>query len=313
MLIVAAQIPAALLWSVTFNSVQLYVQNRLYEQSLRMFLPPSLVKKFSSNKDLLKPGAQKQVLTLLFSDIANFTTLSEGMDPDQLASLMNVYFEDAVGGCIHRTEGTVAKYLGDGIFAFWNAPDPQADHAFRACQAALRFRELNSRPIQGCALRTRLGLHTGAVHVGNFGSVERVDYTALGENVNLASRLEGLNKFLGTECLLSGQTKTELGDRLITRALGAFRLKGFAALVQVHELVGTSDHAEQTRPWREAFAQALQAYEQRQLELATIGFRRVLELRPDDGPARFYLKQIAEKAAETLPDQWETFTVLKEK
>jgi adenylate cyclase len=311
--IVAAQIPAALLWSVTFNSVQLYIQNRLYEQSLRMYLPPSLVKKFAGNKDLLKPGAEKHVLTLFFSDVADFTSLSEGMDPEELATLMNTYFQAAVGECIHRTEGTVAKYLGDGIFAFWNAPDPQPDHGLRACQAALRFRELKGRPICGRHLHTRVGLHTGPVNVGNFGSADRVDYTALGENVNLASRLEGLNKYLGTDCLVSGQTRSLIGDKLVTRPLGSFRLKGFAGLVEVHELVGWPEQAEESRPWREAFAQALSAYEQRHLELAAMGFQQVLHLRPNDGPAQFYLKQIAERTKEPQAEEWATYTVLKEK
>jgi adenylate cyclase len=313
MIIVAVQIPVALLWSVVFNSVQLYVQNRLYEQSLRMYLPPKLVKKFASNKELLKPGAEQHTLTLLFSDIADFTTLSEGMEPNELAGLMNAYFDAAVGNCIHYTDGTVVKYLGDSIFAFWNAPEHQPNHALQACEAALRFRELNGRPINGHLLHTRLGLHTGVVNVGNFGSEERVDYTALGENVNLASRLEGLNKFLGTECLISGQTKAEVGDRLVTRPLGSFRLKGFEALVAVHELVGTPQQARDTRPWCDAFAEALNSYEQRHLELAEMGFRRVLELRPKDGPAQFFLKQIAERAKGNRTEEWATYTVLKEK
>jgi adenylate cyclase len=314
MIIVAAQIPAALLWSVAFNSVALYVQNRLYEQSLRMYLPAKLVRKFSSDKDLLKPGAQNETLTFVFTDIADFTSLSEGMDPDELAHLMNTYFQAAVGDCIHKTDGTVAKFLGDGIFAFWNAPDRQDDHAMRACEAGLRFLELNRRPIAGRELRTRIGIHTGLAHVGNFGSEDRVDYTALGENVNLASRLEGLNKFLGTQCLLSGWTKKDLGARFLTRPLGKFRLKGFEALVEVHELIGTPEEEPATRPWREAFEQALRNYEQQNLEFAGSGFRQVLEMRPDDGPSKFFLKQITERIQENLPSEtWTSFTVLKEK
>lgn len=313
MITVAAQIPLALLWSVVFNSVQLYVQNQLYEHSLRMYLPPKLVKKFSNDRNLLKPGAEKQVLTLLFSDIADFTSISEGMDPDHLASLMNAYFQAVVGSCIHKTDGTVVKYIGDAIFAFWNAPERQADHALRACEAALHFRKMNGREIQGHRLQTRIGLHTGEVNVGNFGSEERVDYTALGENVNLASRLEGLNKFLGTECLISGQTNAQLGGRLVTRALGSFRLKGFESLVEVYELVGWPEPAQETGGWLEAFAGALRNYEGRDLELARMGFQQVLATRPEDGPALFYLRQIEERAKEAAPDKWATFTVLKEK
>jgi adenylate cyclase len=313
MIVVAVQIPVALLWSVVCNSVRLYVQNRLYEQSLRMYLPPNLVKKFAHNRELLKPGAEKHLLTLLFSDIADFSSLSEGMDPDELAGLMNAYFQAAVGECIHKTDGTVVKYIGDAIFAFWNAPELQADHAFRACEAALRFLELNGREIRGRRLRTRLGLHTGIANVGNFGSEERVDYTALGENVNVASRLEGLNKYFGTECLISGQTKAAIGDRLVTRPLGSVRLKGFASLVEVHELLGWPERVMEGRKMREVFAQALNNYEQRNLEFAEIGFRQVLEMSPNDGPAQFFLKQIQEKYEGDPSDEWATFTVLKEK
>lgn len=312
-LIPVIQIGIALCWSILFNSVQLYVAKRLFEHTLRIYLPPALVKKFSKSRELLKPGAQKQTLTLLFSDIANFTTMSEGMDSDELAAMMNQYFEMAVASCIHKSEGTVAKYIGDAIFAFWNAPDPQADHALRACEAALLFRANAGQSFNGRILPTRIGLHTGVANVGNFGSEERVDYTALGENVNLASRLEGLNKHLGTFCLISGETKKAIGERLVTRALGKFQLKGFEGLVEVHELVGWPDQSEPTRNWREAFAEALNNYEQRNLEFAEIGFQRVLELRPEDGPAKFFLERIEELLKQELPDTWVTHTILKEK
>jgi adenylate cyclase len=312
-LIATVQIAVGLFWSILFNSIQLYVEKRLYEQTLRLYLPPNLVKKFARSRAFLKPGAEKQTLTLLFSDIANFTTITEGMDSDELANMMNQYFEMAVAKCIHKADGTVAKYLGDSIFAFWNAPDEQPEHAVRACEAALLFQQEAAQPVHGRQLRTRIGLHTGVANVGNFGSEERVDYTALGENVNLASRLEGLNKHLGTHCLLSGATRAAVGDRFITRPLGRFQLKGFEGLVEVHELVGWANQAEQFRSLHEAFAEALNNYEQRNLEFAELGFRRVLELQPGDGPAKFYLARIAELSKETLPDNWATYTILKEK
>jgi len=226
---------------------------------------------------------------------------------------MNNYFQMAVGKCIHKADGTVAKFIGDAIFAFWNAPDEQTEHALLACQSALLFHENASQPINGRILPTRIGLHTGVANVGNFGSEDRVDYTALGDNVNLASRLEGLNKHLGTHCLMSGATKAAIGDRLITRALGNFQLKGFEGLVEVHELVSSIEQAEASRKWREAFAEALNNYEQRNLEFAELGFRQVLELKPDDGPSKFYLSRISELVAQSLPDNWATYTILKEK
>ena len=312
-LIVLVQILVALAWSILFNSVQFYVQQRLYEHTLTRFLPPTLVKKFAGNPELLKPGAVEQTISIFFSDIADFTELSRNIDSDALARLMNNYFETAVSRCIHPTEGTIAKYIGDAIFAFWNAPDPQSDHAWRACGAALRFRDQGAQFVDGKPLRTRIGIHTASARVGNFGSVERVDYTALGEGVNLASRLEGLNKVLGTDCVISRETREGIGDRLVTRLIGGFQLKGFDKPVEVFDLVGWPEEEEKTRPWREAFAQALADYHGRKLEAAQAGFRRTMELRPSDGPSAFYLAKLEELRGQTLPDDWATYTIMREK
>jgi adenylate cyclase len=148
--------------------------------------------------------------------------------------------------------------------------------------------------------------------VGNFGSTDRVDYTALGENVNLASRLEGLNKVLGTSCLISRATQDELGERLVTRRLGAFQLKGFDKTVEVYELVGHPEQADASRLWREAFASALTAFEEFRVEEASAGFERVLQLRPGDGPAQFYAARMQELQSQPR-DKWTPFTVVKEK
>jgi adenylate cyclase len=312
-LVAAIPILVALAWSVLFNSIQLYVQKRLFEHTIGLYLSPKLVAKFANSPAMLKPGAEKHRLTFLFSDIADFTTISEKMDGDELAGMMNDYFQPAVDSCIKKTEGTVVKFIGDAIFAFWNAPDLQPDHAKRACEAALLFRDYSKAPVRGRLLHTRIGLHTGVANVGNFGSEERIDYTAIGESVNLASRLEGLNKHLGTDCLISGATKAETGDAFVTRKLGEFQLKGFAGFVQVHELVGFADQKESTKRWREAFDEALNNYEQRNLEFAELGFKRVLELKPDDGPAKFYLGRIEELSKQELPEAWATQTIIKEK
>lgn len=312
-LIVLVQIGLALSWSILFNSVQFYVQQRLFEHTLSLYLSPKLVKKFAGNPKLLKPGAEEQVISIFFSDIADFTELSRHLDSDALARLMNHYFETAVSKCIHHTDGTVVKYIGDAIFAFWNAPEAQPDHPWRACAAALHFRDQVMQVVDGKPLRTRIGIHSALARVGNFGSAERVDYTALGESVNLASRLEGLNKFLGTECIVSRETKEGIGDRLVTRPLGRFQLKGFGKPVEVHELVGWPEEEEKTRPWREAFAQALADYQARKLESAEQGFRRTLELRPGDGPSESYLARLEELRAQPLPDDWEAHTIMREK
>ncbi len=316
-LIGVTQIAAAFSWAIVFNSIQLYVQKKLLEQTLSLYLSPKLVKRFSgdrqSQRKFLQPGAEKQALTILFSDIAGFTSLSEGMDSDQLARSMNQYFQNAVAGCIHPTDGTVVKYIGDAIFAFWNAPEAQPDHELRACRAALRFQKQEAQYLNGQPLITRIGLHTGVANVGNFGSTERVDYTALGENINLASRMEGLNKYLGTVVLATGDTYRAVADQIISRCAGHFRLKGFEKAVEVHELIGFKEDAESSRPWREAFAEGLKHFRQQSFDAAETGFQRAMELHLGDGPARFYLERIAELLRHPPPDNWSGEIDLKEK
>jgi adenylate cyclase len=315
-LVIEVVIAMAWLWAVTFNSVREYLQRRLFEQSLSLYLSPKLVKKFATRPDLLKPGAEKQTLTILFSDIANFTTIAEGMDPDDLAALMNRYFENAIANCIHKTDGTVVKYIGDAIFAIWNAPEQQPDHAARACEAALAFSKqvvTFTKNETTWILRTRIGLHTGVANVGNFGSQQRFDYTALGENINLASRMEGLNKYLRTHVLLTEATQAPAGDRIVTRYLGEFQLKGFEKAVSVYELIGTPEESAASQPARDAFALALSLFQRRDFAKAAAAFQRVVELKNGDGPSEFYLAQIAELRDEALPEDWAGQIELKEK
>jgi adenylate cyclase len=313
-LILEAQLAAAWLWGIGYNSVRLYVEKRLLEHSLALYLSPKLVKKFARDRDrsLLRPGAEKQTLTILFSDIAGFTSISEGMDSDELARMMNDYFQSAVAHCIHPADGTVVKYIGDAIFAFWNAPEPQADHAVRACQAALRFRDESQKTFRGRKLPTRIGLHTGVANVGNFGSATRVDYTAVGESINLAARMEGLNKHLGTTLLITGATKQEIGDRFHTRYLGRFRLKGFERMVEVHELCG-SPNGTGAIPRHEEFDRALRHFQQREFAAAEQAFTNVLAANSSDGPARFYLRVIADLRGREVPETWSGEVELTEK
>ncbi len=314
LIIVLVQIPIACGWAVLFQWVQAQLQNQFLEQSMSMYLSPKLVKKFARDKDrsLLLPGAQKQTLTFLFSDIAGFTSVSEGMDSDELALMMNEYFERAVGSCVHPTDGTVVKYIGDAIFAFWNAPEPQADHARRACDAALRFRAMSSTEVRGKKLVTRIGLHTGVANVGNFGSSTRVDYTAIGEDVNLAARMEGLNKYLGTTVLLTGAVRAAMGEDFSTRYLGRFQLKGFEHAAEVYELVGPTDTAGATTFFNQ-FDHAVQVFQKGDFAAAGEIFHRVQDALPHDGPTKFYLKHLEELRSHPLPPEWRGEVELKEK
>lgn len=309
-LVPIVQIGIVLLVSIVVNSFRLYLERRLYQQTLALYLSPKLVKKFAQDERFRQPGAEKQMLTILFSDIANFTSISEGMDSDELAKLMNKYFQTAVTDCIHKTDGTVVKYIGDAIFAFWNAPDLQTDHAVRACEAALRFRDQRVHYAKGQPLVTRIGLHTGVANVGNFGSAERVDYTALGESINLASRMEGLNKYLGTTVLLTSATQAEVDGHFATRSLGRFRLKGFEKSVEVFELLARKGAP--VEAWQAHFSSALAAFVRREWEVAEREFRKVIELRKEDGPSNFYLRRMEEMRGEETGD-WTGEIELKEK
>ncbi len=312
---VAVVLPVALLWSLAFNTLRLYFENRLLGVTLGQHLSPERVRQLIKDRDVLKPGAVKTELTIMFTDIADFSVISEQMDSDELARLMNDYFETAIS-CVHDTDGFLVKLIGDALFVIWNAPIPQPDHRERGVRASLLLQQrlvAFNQKAGRVALRTRIGLHTGVANVGNFGSTRRFDYTAIGESINLSSRMEGLNKYLGTRVLATGDTARPLDGHLDMRMLGHFRLKGFEKAVAVHELLGPSEDASRTRPWREAFAEGLQLFRKKDLAGARTAFERVLELNPKDGPSLFYIGLMTEMLPEFMPENWIGEVEIKEK
>lgn len=342
-LIPPAQVGAATLWSVLFNSVRLYFEKMLAEaeartekaekqrleaeqkllEQERALLQETLVKQLSpgrveqilKNPELLKPGTRRQVISIMFSDIEAYSKLSENLTPDELAEQLNAYYELTLG-CVHETEGTVVKLIGDAIFAIWNAPFPQDDHARRACVSALLLRgrlAAHDQQRAGPVMRTRVGLNLGEASVGNIGSSQRFDYTAVGDCVNIASRLEGMNKMVGTGVLATEAVHQAVGDQILFRPVGLFRFKGVSQFQFVYEVVGLPGEAEVSRPWREAFAEAWELFATRQWDAAASAFQRVLNLKPDDGPAKYYLERIAEMRAQDLPPDWRGHIILHEK
>ena len=296
LIVVAAQTPLALGWSYLFHSIRSYMETQLLSTSLELYLSPHQVKQILKQPELLKPGATQKVVSILFSDIANFSKISERMDPDDLVTLLNSYYETSIA-CVHETDGTVMNLIGDAILAIWNAPQDQPDHQQRACKAAVRLQEslVHFDSVQrSLPMRTRVGLHTGLVCVGNIGSSTHFDYAAIGESVNMASRLEGLNKQLGTNILATREIQKTSESQLVTRLVGHFRFKGFDQVTEIYELIGSSASENQTKPWRDAFANALSRFQRQAFADADLGFRQTLEIRPDDGPSKFYLERIAQ-------------------
>jgi len=330
-LIVVLQIGVALFWSILSNSMRLYVDKRLLEQSLQYHLSPSRIEQLLENPDLLKRGGKQQQVSILFSDIADFSKLAQTLDPDDLFNLLNQYFDAALKG-IHERDGTVVQLIGDAILAVWNAPVEQADHAARACHAAV---ELNEQLFRFDAkqdrlpMRTRVGIHTGMATVGNLGSTKRFDFATIGESVNLASRLEGLNKHLRTEILATRAAQKSVDGELLCRPVGYFQFKGFGQPIEVHELLGPLDpeHVAKTQTWREAFGEGLKQFHRKQFATAEQKFRLAIKLRQEtersslaggaipseDGPSSFYLARIEEFKSDPPSDHWRGEIEMKEK
>ncbi|XXJ18754.1 adenylate/guanylate cyclase domain-containing protein [Desulfovibrio caledoniensis] len=208
------------------------------------YVPRPLVERMITNDISPALGGDRRELTLLFTDVEGFTSLSEGLSPEALTAEITEYFK-RVSQVILHTNGTVDKYIGDAVMAFWNAPVRNPAHAHDACLAALRCRAAlrifnrGRRDSGQPEFRTRMGIHTGEAVVGNIGSSDRMAYTAIGASVNMASRLEGLNKYLGSSILVSETARLAAGDRFVFRFAGRVVPKGTSAGVGVYELLGT--------------------------------------------------------------------------
>ena len=317
------QISVILFCSIVFNSFRTLVQKRLLEESLAAHLSSKVLKRLVADPSLRQVGGSQQEVSILFTDIANFSRVSETMSPDDLVHLLNRYFETTLA-CVHETDGTVVKLIGDAIFAIWNAPIEQPDHRRRAARTALRLKEqlLEFGASQrALPLRTRVGLNAGIACVGNIGSATRFDYTAIGDSINLTARLEGLNKQLGTTVLASREVQRASEDIALWRLVGHFRLKGMSRAVEIHELLSPAQPGVKAPAWCDTFAAALHDFRERRFDAATAGFKAVIDARQaseapaasssrsaetgvGDGPSRFYLQKLEEFRIHPPPYEW---------
>jgi len=288
-------------------------------RSFKRYVPADLVFELIQLGREAVLGAENRPLTVLFSDIAGFTTISESMPPEKLAESLGVYFEGMTRAILDEG-GTVDKYVGDAIMAFWGAPHPVDDHAARACRAALRCQEFiaerfgRGRREGEPAFATRIGINTGEAYVGNFGYRERLSYTAIGDSVNLASRLESMNKHYGTRLLIAETTLAALGGGFASRPIDRVAVKGKKLGVQVHELVGEAGRvAGEGAGFLKRFAAAMQLYADRSWAPAAAAFSALLAERPDDEPSRIMSERCREFAAKPPPADWDGVFVLHEK
>ena len=222
-------------------------------KSFAAFVPIGLVRELLDSDQKLELGGHSRFLTIFFSDLESFSTLSEELPSQELLLRVSAYLE-VVTKAVNEEHGTIDKFIGDGVMAFWGAPALLDDHALRACFAALRIRRamaaLNARweAEGGKPLLIRVGIHSDAVLVGNIGSKERMSYTVMGDGVNVASRLEGINKEYGTRICISHSVFKEAGDQLCVRPIDDVVVKGRRSKVPIYELVGAYGMGEEFKP-----------------------------------------------------------------
>src|SRR5436190_12306821 len=210
-----------------------------------------------ANSDFdLRPGGEIVEATVIFTDLENFTTLSEDLDPSEVSAILIAYFEQTTR-CILEKKGTIIKYVGDAVMAAWGAPIDEPAHASRAAEAACDLRALTEIEVRGRKLRTRIGVNSGKVLAGNLGSSFRFDYTMIGDTTNFASRLESLNKYLGTQILISEAVREQLDGKFNTRRLREFRVAGKTRSVIIHELLCRCDDRSGEQNWIQIFEEGL--------------------------------------------------------
>jgi adenylate cyclase len=277
------------------------------------YVSEKVVNELLQHPELLHLGGEERVVSVLFSDIENFTTLSERLSPRELVSLLNNYLTEMTAIVLEQG-GIIDKYIGDGIMAEFGAPIPVLHHADQAVRTALhmqrRLEELRPQwRQQGLPeLRCRVGINTGIMVVGNIGSEQVFNYTVIGDPVNLAARLEGANKYYQTLVMISEFTHDCLTPNLFrTRLLDAVRVKGRSQPVKVYEVYGesTDDFSADDLAYYQAYHEACAAYLERRFDVARAQFEAALALRPKDTAAREMLYRMADLDPAALPDDWD--------
>jgi class 3 adenylate cyclase len=298
---------------VEFQQRQLKYYADNLQKMLSSYLSERVVNVLLSDPSKLEMEGTKRIMTAVFTDIRNFSAISEKMDPIDLARLLNIYLT-AMSDIILEQMGTIDKYEGDAIMAFFGAPLDLPDHAKRTCTAAILMKrketELNKdfaeTGLSSSPLLARIGINTGSMNVGNMGSERKLDYTIMGNAVNIAARLEGLNKFFGTWILVSEHTVRAAGDGFLFRRLGLVRLTGIQTPVETYELVDmAADASDVQRKTVQLFHEALVFFEKREWSAAEEGFKKVLDVAGDDSPSRIFLDRCNTFKTTPPPDEWD--------
>ena len=277
-------------------------RKRQIKLAFEHYVPPQVVAEIISHPEQLKLGGQKREVTLLFTDLKGFTAISEQMSPEAVSRLLNRHLTEMTRIILHHN-GTVDKFIGDAIMAFWGAPLDDPQQAVHACRAAMEMQEamvimrqqLSSEGMP--PLYMRIGIHSGSAIVGNMGSNDRFDYSAIGDTVNLASRLEGINKLYDTEILLSENTAAQIQQNFTLRQVDKVKVKGKLEAVEIFTL-------ETNEIINSLNQEAIDAYRSSQWDQSESLWNRVLEISPQDRIAAIYLQRIAAFRKTPPQEKW---------
>ena len=285
------------------------------------YMSAAVINAVLADPEKLKLGGEKKYMTAMFTDVKGFSTISEKMPPEDLVHLLNLYLT-GMSDIVMDLEGTVDKYEGDAIISFFGAPLEMNDHARKACLAAIRMKhteaELNLKfladSLTPLPLLTRIGINTGDMVVGNMGTKRKMDYTMMGSNVNLAARLEGVNKQYGTWILTGEATRSQAGEEIFTRRLDRVRVVGINEPVRLYEIIDeTSNATAEMKEAVELFHSGLGWFEKKDWTRAAKDFTSVLRMNPDDGPSKKYLQRCTTYKTEPPADTWDGVFNLSEK
>jgi adenylate cyclase len=283
--------------------------------AFRKYIPSDLVKMLVSQGVEPRPGGAMRQLTVLFADIAGFTGLSERLG-DQIIPLLSKYL-DIMSREVSGHGGTIDKFIGDAVMAFWGAPAANADHAVDACRAALACqRALRASGLNddaGRPLRVRIGINSGHMLVGNIGSEVRLNYTVIGDAVNIASRLEGANKEYGTDIIIGDETRRLAGARIMVRELDRLMVYGRTGGIAIYELLDLAENGAILPAWVALYERGLAAYRRRDFAAAASLFREVLDVRPSDQAAGIKLERCGQYLDSPPGEDWEAINAMSTK
>ncbi len=285
--------------------------------AFQYYLTASVMNEILKDPSKLKLGGDKKNLTVMFSDIRGFTTISEGLTPEQLVHLLNEYLT-AMTDIVFKYDGLLDKYIGDAIMAVWGDPIDQPDHPVRACRTALemmatlKILQVKWATENWPRIDIGIGINTGDMTVGNMGSLMRFDYTVMGDMVNLSSRLEGINKEYGTNIVISEYTYNVVKDQMFCRELDSVRVKGKKLPVRIYELLAERKDAAPLELFARLFEEALENYKQAKWDEAIAAFQKVLEVRPDDPTSNIYVERCKAMKEHPPEGEWDgVFTMTR--